>query len=231
MSELLEKFNRIKQLPIFPLPVVLLPQEVLPLHIFEPRYRKMLDDVQSENNYFGLSFFDPQTSFTDRPEIGSIGCVAEIKRAETLEDGRSNIVTLGLIRYRLESYVSSDAPYLVGEISAFEDYRSDLEILQALANEVHRLTINILQSGNRMTGSFGGEPKIPASEPQNLSFLVATAVGLSPDEKYALLEMRSTIERLEKMREILKEAIARIAEFMNSQAKTNGNNKKKFDLN
>lgn len=232
MSELLEKFSRIKQLPIFPLPVVLLPNELLPLHIFEPRYRQMLKDAQINNNLFGLSYFNPENSLESRPEIGSVGCIAEIKQVQTLEDGRSNILTVGAIRYRLEGYAATDEPYLVGEISVFEDYESDPAILQPLAEEVYAMTEKVISAGQQLAESPLPSPKIATAEPQALSFLVASAVSLPPENKYEMLATRSTIERLETMREILKEAITRIEENLNFKAivKTNGHSKKKIDL-
>lgn len=233
MSELLEKFSRIKQLPLFPLPVVLLPNELLPLHIFEPRYRQMLKDAQIGDNLFGLSYFNPETSLDSRPEIGSVGCIAEIKQVQMLEDGRSNILTVGAIRYRIEGYVSTNEPYLIGEISVFEDYESDAEIIQPIAEEVYEMMEKVISAGQRLTESQLPSPKIATAEPQALSFLVASAVSLSPEDKYEMLVTRSTIERLETMRELLKEAIARIEENLNFKAivKTNGHSKKKIDLN
>ena len=67
MSEALEKVAGIKHLPIFPLPLVMLPNELLPLHIFEDRYRQMLKDVEQEGNFFGVVLFDPEGSLMDKP--------------------------------------------------------------------------------------------------------------------------------------------------------------------
>ena len=111
MSEALEKVRGISQLPIFPLPLVLLPMEILPLHIFEPRYRELLTDVTASNNLFGVHLFEPTEDFDSRPPTGSIDCVAEIREVQAMEDGRSNILTNGVIRYRLLDYVESDKPY------------------------------------------------------------------------------------------------------------------------
>ena len=59
MSEASDKVRGMRELPLFPLPVVLFPGVPLPLHIFEPRYRQMLTDIRVSNNLFGLSYFDP----------------------------------------------------------------------------------------------------------------------------------------------------------------------------
>lgn len=232
MSELLEKFSRINHLPLFPLPVVLFPGELLPLHIFEPRYRKMLKDAQLENNAFGLSYFSPENSLASRPEIGSLGCIAEIREVQTMDDGRANIITVGAVRYRLEDYIQSREPYLIGEISVFEDYESDPEILRPMADEVHRMFTRIARAAHKLSGAKTALPEIPPAEPQMLSFLVAAAFSLPPETKYELFETRSTIERLERLQSILQQSVATIEESaeLNKLAKTNGHGKKKIDL-
>ena len=84
MSEASEKILGITHLPMFPLPLVLLPNELLPLHIFEDRYRKMLVDVEAGNRLFGVTLFNSTESFIERPPIGSIGCVAEVREVQSL---------------------------------------------------------------------------------------------------------------------------------------------------
>src|SRR2546423_12462080 len=108
MSEAFDKVTGVTELPIFPLALVLFPGVPLPLHIFEPRYRQMLSDVRAGNNLFGVSYYDASTSEHERPMPGHIGCVAEVTETQTMPDGRSNILTVGIIRYRLEEYVERD---------------------------------------------------------------------------------------------------------------------------
>ena len=78
-----------RELPLFPLPVVLFPGMPMPLHIFEPRYRKMLADIRAANNLFGLSYFDAGSSGKEIPPTGHIGCVAEVTETQGLPDGIS----------------------------------------------------------------------------------------------------------------------------------------------
>src|SRR4051812_19079260 len=82
MSEALDKVSGLRHLPLFPLPIVLLPNEVLPLHIFEERYRQMLKDVGEDRNMFGLPYFEPEGAYVEKPATGTVGCVAEIKQTE-----------------------------------------------------------------------------------------------------------------------------------------------------
>lgn len=232
MSEATERVLGVKQLPIFPLPLVLFPNELLPLHIFEPRYRQMLKDIQLGNNFFGISYFNAEEMDWEKPEIGSIGCVAELREAQTLDDGRSNILTIGLIRYEIDSYIDSDEPYLVAEVSFFEDFEEDETILNPLADKVFSLFRRVANAAQELSGQTGRLPEITQAEPQMLSFLVAAAFNLPNDVKTKFLHTRSTVERLDKMEDILKQAVEQIEESaaISKVAKTNGHSKKKIDL-
>jgi ATP-dependent Lon protease len=232
MSEALDKMRGITSLPLFPLPIVLLPNEMMPLHIFEPRYRQMLKDVQLTNRMFGVNYFNAEGSLIEKPEIGSLGCAAEVRDAQTLEDGRSNIITVGLIRYRVEGYVETGEPYLVGEITFFEDDEEDAVVLQALADEVFALFLRVAKAAHDLSGERGQMPEIPQAEPQHLSFLIAAAFNLQPEIKYEFLEMRSTAGRLEKLREMLRETVGKVEESarMGKLARTNGHSNKPIKL-
>src|SRR5918999_6081173 len=136
MNDAMDKVRGISELPVFPLPVVLFPGVPLPLHIFEPRYRQMLTDIRLSNNLFCVAYFDPSVSENDVPPAGHVGCVAEVTETQTFPDGRSNILTLGVVRYRIESYVDRGDPYLVAQVSYFEDEEEDEELLAGPAREV-----------------------------------------------------------------------------------------------
>lgn len=232
MTEASEKVRGIKHLPLFPLPLVMLPNEILPLHIFEDRYRRMLVDVGQDRNLFGISFFDPKESFIERPAIGSIGCVAEIRESETLPDGRSNILTIGVIRYRLVDYVESGDPYLVGDVAFFEDDVEDEEILASAAETVFGLFERIAKAAFRLSGNRGRFPEIQRTDPEQMSFLITAAFNFENELKYRLVEMTSTSERLEKLSEILLQLVTQMEESANihKAAQTNGHSKKKLDV-
>jgi ATP-dependent Lon protease len=231
MNENLEKILGITQLPIFPLPLVLFPSELLPLHIFEPRYRKMLVDIEFNRNIFGVSYFNSVESDSDIPEIGSIGCVAEVRDSQTQEDGRSNILTVGLIRYEITGYVETDEDYLTAEIEFIEDFEEDETLLKTLGNEVFNLFQRIANSAHELSGQRGKPPELPQAEPQLLSFLVASAFNMPNDLRYQLMSTRSTAERLERLLEVLRQAVSQIEESanINKVAKTNGHSKKNID--
>ena len=217
---------------MFPLPLVLIPNELLPLHIFEPRYQQLLRDVSLERNIFGVTLFEPQEFSPEKPEIGSIGCAAEVRDVQAMPDGRSNILTIGLARYRLLGYIESGDPYLVGDVEFFEDLTEDPEILQPLADKVFGLFERIAEAAHILSGERGSFPQIPKSEPEALSFLIASALNLEKELKYQLLATRSTVERLSRLSEILEKAVIKMENSaeINRIARTNGHSKTKLDL-
>lgn len=232
MSEALEKVSGIKHLPLFPLPLVLLPNELLPLHIFEPRYQQLLKDVALDTKMFGVTYFEPQEPFSEKPLTGSIGCVAEVREVQAMPEGRSNVLTIGIIRYYLIDYVDAGEPYLVGDVEFFEDDTEDEQLLKPLADEVFVLFRRIAKAAHKLSGERGAFPDIPQAAPEQLSFLVTAAFNLEPDLKYQLLETRSTSKRLERLREILVQTVDKMEESaeINKIARTNGHSNKKIDL-
>lgn len=232
MSEAIDKVRDVSELPVFPLPVVLFPGVPLPLHIFEPRYRQMLVDVRSTNNLFGVSYFDPTTSTEMVPPAGHVGCVAEVTELQSLADGRSNILTIGVVRYRIEAYVERGAPYLVAKLSYFEDRDEEDAALAGLTKEVADAFTRIAQAVRTINDERTNLPDISNTEPQRLSFLVAAAMEIDAEIKQELLELRSTFERLERLRAMLAQAVkgyeerARIHEL----AKGNGHGGKRIEI-
>lgn len=232
MSEASEKVLGITQLPLFPLPLVLLPNELLPLHIFEPRYRQMLTDIELRRNIFGVTYVDLENNPLERPSIGSVGCAAELREKNMLPDGRSNILTSGVIRYRLLEYLDLGMPYLCGEVEFFEDDKEDEEALKPVADEVFDLFERIAKAAFDLSGNSGSFPEIPKTQPESLSFLVTAAFNLDNEIKYKLLEMTSTSERLSKLRSILLEAVDKMESNAKTvkAAQTNGHSKKKIEM-
>jgi Lon protease-like protein len=100
-------------IPLFPLPnAVLFPQIVLPFHIFEPRYRKMVEDTLEDRHLVGLSLLQPgwEEESQGRPPIHPVGCVGRIGDLSKLPDGRFNLSLFGLRRFRITEEIPSD-PY------------------------------------------------------------------------------------------------------------------------
>jgi Lon protease-like protein len=233
MSEAFDRVRGVRELPLFPLPLVLFPGVPLPLHIFEPRYRKLLADIRVSDNLFGLSYFDPENAERDAPPAGHIGCVAEVTEALALPDGRFNIATVGLIRYRVEAYVERGDPYLVAQVSFFEDEIEDEEALARLARKVSDLFVRIARAVRRLNDERANLPDLSETEPEILSFLIAAAMDVDLEVKREMLALRSTSERLERLRDLLASVVDNYEERarIHQLAKGNGHSGKKINLN
>lgn len=233
MSEALDKVRGVSELPLFPLPLVLFPGVPLPLHIFEERYRRMLEDVRVSNNMFGLSYFDPNAfGAEERPAVGHVGCATEVVEVQAMPDGRSNILTVGVVRYRITEYVESGEPYLVARVEFFEDEEGDSVVLRKRADEVAEMFTRIARAMRSINDERGSLPELPLEDPERLSFLVAAVVEMEADAKQELLELRSTAERLRRVYTLLAQAVSSYEERARTHelARGNGHGGKRIDL-
>lgn len=232
MSEALDKVRGVRELPLFPLPVVLFPGMPMPLHIFEPRYRTMLSDIRAGDSLFGLSYFDAASSSRETPPTGHIGCVAEITESQSLPDGRSNVLAVGVIRYVVEDYVERDDPYLVVRVNFFEDEEEAGQKVLTSARDVAAMFMRVANAIRVINDERGKLPDITGTEPQRLSFLVAAAMELEAETKQELLELRSTSERLDRLRDLLARVVKNYEERarLHSVAKGNGHGGKHVDV-
>lgn len=232
MSEASDIVSGVSELPLFPLSVVLFPGVPLPLHIFEPRYRQMLTDIRAGNSLFGLSYFDASAAENDSPPVGSIGCVAKVTDTQSFPDGRSNILTIGVIRYRIEEYLERGDPYLVARVSYFEDEGDDSEAIAESSRDVAEIFTRIARAVRTINDERANLPNIADTEPQRLSFLVAAAMEVDTDIKQELLELRLTSERLRRLRDILGRAVSGYEERarVHDLAKGNGHSGRKIEI-
>ncbi|MBC7932085.1 MAG: LON peptidase substrate-binding domain-containing protein, partial [Rubrivivax sp.] len=168
MSDALDKVRGVRELPLFPLPLVLFPGVPLPLHIFEERYRRLLADVRASNNLFGLSYFDPGASIGDQPEVGHVGCATEVVEAQPMPDGRSNILTVGVARYRVTEYARSGDLYLVARVEFFEDEEGDPSLLRKRADDVTEMFMRIVRAMRAINDERSAPPQLPRDDPERL---------------------------------------------------------------
>jgi Lon protease-like protein len=192
----------------------------------------MLDDIRAGHNLFGLSYFDASSSEREIPPVGSIGCVAKVTDAQALPDGRSNILTIGVIRYRIEEYVERGDPYLVARVSYFEDEDEQSELVEERSREVAETFTRIARAVRAINDERANLPNIADTEPQRLSFLVAAAMEVDTEVKQELLELRSTSERLRRLRDILARAVSGYEERarIHELAKGNGHSGRKLEI-
>ena len=233
MSEALDKVRGVRELPLFPLPLVLFPGVPLPLHIFEERYRRLLADVRVSNNLFGLSYFDPGSSADDRPAVGHVGCATEVVEVQPMPDGRSIILTVGVMRYSVSEYVERGDPYLVARVEFFEDGEpADPQLLAKRAAEVTEMFMRIARAMRTINDERGTLPDLPQDDPERLSFLVAAVMEMDVESKQRLLEIRSTSERLRRLYTLLSQAVGAYESRARTHelARGNGHAGKKLDL-
>lgn len=187
----------VRELPLFPLPeVVLFPGRPLPLHIFEFRYRMMMNTILEEDRRFGVLMVNPVNG-----EIAKIGCCAEVIRCQRLPDDRMKILTLGQQRFRVLEYVR-DKPYRVGLVEWVED-KTPNQDLHPLAQEVEQLLKDVVRLSAKLTDQKIELPDDLPDLPTELSYWVAGNLYGVAAEQQALLEMEDTSARLQRESEIL----------------------------
>ena len=190
----------VRELPLFPLPeVVLFPNEVLPLHIFEARYRMMLKSVLETDSLFGVVKWDPNTK-----SMANVGCCAHIIKHQTADDGRSNIITMGQQRFQILEIVRS-TPFYSGIVSWIDDENSqNLQDLDSLRDSVIQALNDVVNLTSKLTNSQKILPDKLPNNPMELSFWIGAHLG-GPvsDEQQRLLEERDTYIRLQREYEML----------------------------
>ena len=175
-----------KELPLFPLRTVLFPGMILPLHIFEMRYRIMIDACLQENQPFGVLLIQEGHEVGGPAVTYRIGTSAYITQAESLPDGRMNIVSVGYQRFALRT-IREERPYKVGII---EDVPLPLGNVQSVKTLTKQLGQEIQQYLELMSASGGKvlEIDIVPEEGHALAYFAAIILMLRPEEKQQLLE-------------------------------------------
>ena len=190
----------VRELPLFPLPeVVLFPQEVLPLHIFESRYRIMLQSVLETDSMFGVIKWDPNTK-----SMANVGCCAQIIKHQIAEDGRSNIITLGQQRFQILEIIRT-TPYYSAMVSWISDENiENLHELDVLKDSVTAALSDVVKLTSKLTNSKKILPDKLPDNPLELSFWIGAHLG-GPvsEEQQRLLEERNTYIRLQREFEML----------------------------
>ena len=189
----------VRELPLFPLPdVVLFPQQLLPLHIFESRYRMLLQTVLETDKRFGIVRINPENG-----EMAEIGCCAEVLQHQTTEDGRSHIVSLGQQRFRLLN-ITRETPYRTGMVSWLEDEPiADAEALNSLRDRVSKALTDVVQLTSKLQNRDVELPDDLPDLPRELSFWISAHLDQAPSEQQSLLELTDTHERLNQQFEML----------------------------
>lgn len=190
------------ELPLFPLPLVLFPGAILPLQIFEFRYRIMMHTLLQTDLRFGVIYSDAVSGTAE------VGCVGEIVKHERLVDDRFFLICKGQERFRVTSIVRTK-PYLVAEVTWLEDRPSGEEDLDTLASDVEGYMKDVIRLSNRLNG----KPEKEVVDlrrnlfPTPFSFFVGSTFEGAPREQQALLELEDTAARLKREKETLRNTL------------------------
>lgn len=181
------------QIPIFPLNMVVLPGEPIPLHIFEQRYQRLIKDCEPAQSNLAYKPFGIQ--YSREKQVNEIGCsviVNEILRR--YPDGRLDIMSYGKQRYRLLKTNPSESSYLTGEIEWLDDHDPDEKIKPELLKQVLAAYKRFLTLVDKDDVSLD----LPVQE-ERLSFTLAYRINLAKAPRLELLDTQSEVERLELM--------------------------------
>ncbi len=191
MYNLTEMFN----LPLFPLHTVLFPGMPLPLHIFESRYKQMINFCLERDKQFGVVLIrHGSEALGPLAEPHSIGCTARILEVKPLNEGRMNITTIGEHRFRIHA-VNRDLPFLVGEVELNPPMVEDTETLLPVTK---RLTLKVRQYIDLLNeiDDVQLDPDNLPIDPLTLAHYAATLLQMPPTEKQELLEYESAFDLL-----------------------------------
>lgn len=207
------------EIPLFPLNVVLMPGTPLPLHIFEERYKQMVDECLESGEEFGMVL-------SDESGTRGVGCTASISElVERYEDGRIVILVEGSQRFKLNNILSdnpSGKPYYVGEVEYLQDEEAAGD-LSTLAEENIALLERVVEAATEGSVDIEVEPPY-----RNLSFAIAGRIEFELDTRQEILEIPTEKGRLERLKELLSEAAERLERTRQAteKARTNGHLRK-----
>ncbi|HEV3072595.1 MAG TPA: LON peptidase substrate-binding domain-containing protein [Solirubrobacteraceae bacterium] len=198
--------------PMFPLGMVALPTESVPLHIFEDRYRKMIEECLESEREFGIVWLSEE-------ELKPVGCACEIDRVlERMDDGRLNIVARGTRPFRLVER-QDDLPYpaAVVEFLTEQEEEPDPEVIE----ETRGLYADLVEQAT--------DKQLSEEELAELdAYTMAATVEFGTDVKQELLELRSENARLRLLTLLFRAAIKRLELVERAQARARSNGKVRF---
>jgi Lon protease-like protein len=199
--------------PMFPLGMVALPTESVPLHIFEDRYRKMIQECLDSEREFGIVWLSEE-------ELKPVGCACEIDRVlDRSEDGRMNIVVRGTRPFRLVER-QDDLPYPAAVVEFLADEQDEEPDAHA-THETRTLYADLVEQATDKT--------LDAQELAVLdSYTMAATVEFGTDVKQELLELRSENARLRLLTLLFRAAIKRLELVERAQARARSNGKVRF---
>ncbi len=192
------------ELPLFPLNLVFFPGTELPLHIFEPRYRLMINECYEQGTPFGIVLARPESQPLHE-EPYQVGTMAEIEALDRLADGRMNLIARGVQRFRILSQ-HREKPYLSGVVEVYNDATEAWPLLNRPVHQASALFRSYLEALLEVAGRGELEFTLP-DDAEELSHFIAHLIDIQDEQKQHMLEMTSTRQRLEEEITILRREV------------------------
>jgi len=197
--------NGLRRLPLFPLQTVLFPGAPLPLRVFEPRYRRLLQDCLAGDRRFGVCLIAKGWEVGGPALPAAVGTVAEILSVRSRDSGESELLTVGRERFEIRAIVSEE-PYLLAEVEGRPEV-----ISEALETGLIEETASLARDYVKQVLAVSAQPHQAApipTDPGLLSFFCALILPMPLPERQELLEMDDTGERLHRVHAELQAAKA-----------------------
>jgi len=214
------------EIPLFPLPnLVMFPQVAVPLHIFEERYKLMINRCIDLDEPFGLLLLRDDADQESESTIHRIGVTVRVVQVDRLDDGRMNILCAGEKRFRVQEFTGRK-PYWTGIVEFLEDPRENEDALHSAFGEVSRLYKQATELTSQLKEAEIPDVELPDSA-LSLSYMVSYVLDLSAERKQELLETTSTLVRLNALAVDLEKLVAQLQGQVNRKdvalkARTNG---------
>ncbi len=194
-----------RRLPLFPLGTVLYPGLLLPLHIFEERYRQLVHDLleQPEPRTFGVVAIRKgrETGVDGIFALFQVGCTATLRKVTRHPDGRFDLITLGTQRFRLTG-LDRSRPYLQGEVDLLAEETGDEATARLAAGAVRQAFRGYLEALNGRGVARVSVSELP-DDPAALSYLVAASMIIDLSDRQILLAEPDAAARLATERALL----------------------------
>jgi uncharacterized protein len=190
---------------MFPLGTVLFPHGVLPLHVFEPRYRVMTEHCLANDAQFGVVLIERGSEVGGGDHRCAVGTAARIVQAGRVDDGRWVLVTVGEHRVRVSHWLPDD-PYPIAAVDVLDEQGGPAAV--ALIPDIGRALQRMLALRTELGEPGPGVDVVLADDPVRASFEACALAGLGPFDAQQLLEMDDTVERLTRLGALLDEETA-----------------------
>jgi Lon protease-like protein len=192
-------------LPLFPLTTVLFPEMLLPLHIFEPRYRLLVRRCMDEDKPFGVALSRSGQDVGPNTEPYGIGTEARIMAFSPLSDGRSYIVVRGGRRFAVEETIPDAEPYLVGRVRYLDELEGDAAPERAaVAVEAYgQYIVAVMAVTDDARGDRAIVDELATVSPREAAYRIAASLAVDASERQRLLELPSDAARLEAEKNLL----------------------------